>query len=363
MQRLQHGDVEALFRAVERTRFLAEAELFPRAALEAVRELVPCPIASFNEVDPRSGRLLAAIDPPDYPIPERYHEAFERLAGEHPLIRHLQETGDGSAVKLSDIVSAAEFHRSAIYREVYAPLGVEYQISITLPAAMPRIIAIACSRSETDFDERDRGLLNAIRPHLAQSYQLAEERARLRSTVGALSSALEANDTHVLALDGEPHELTSGATQLLESYLGQPAAGVLPHRVERWLAAQQHADRDHAGARPLLLSPLTAHRGPNALVLRYVPAHEGSGAILLTERPRQLATAELRLLGLTEREAQVLQQLAAGASDREIAARLQIAGGTVRKHLDNLFRKLGVTSRARAVASALALLSGDTNAA
>ncbi len=345
-----------LLRAVERTRFVGDVELFPRAALEAVRELVPCPVASFNEVDPTTGRLVAVVDPPDYPVPERYHEAFERHAGEHPLIRHLQETGDGSAVKLSDFLSRSAFHRSALYREVYAPLDVEYQISISLPAALPRIIAIACSRKEADFDERERALLNALRPHLAQSYQLAEERERLRSTVGALASALRENDTHVLALDGEPRELTPGAAALLYRYLGQPEDGALPARVSRWLEAERQPYGGRSESPPPLLSPLVAHRGPSTLVVRYLPGREGAGTILLHERPRPLATAELRLLGLTGREAQVLRHLAEGASDREIAGRMQIATGTVRKHLDNIFRKLGVTSRARAVATVLALL-------
>ena len=39
-----------------------------------------------------------------------------------------------------------------------------------------------------------------------------------------------------------------------------------------------------------------------------------------------------------------------GRRDREVAAVLFIAPGTVRKHLDNVYAKLGVRSRAQAVA-------------
>jgi DNA-binding CsgD family transcriptional regulator len=56
--------------------------------------------------------------------------------------------------------------------------------------------------------------------------------------------------------------------------------------------------------------------------------------------------------GLTPREREVLHLVAAGLTNREIAAALWIAPGTVRKHLDNAFRKLGVRSRAAAVAVA-----------
>lgn len=54
------------------------------------------------------------------------------------------------------------------------------------------------------------------------------------------------------------------------------------------------------------------------------------------------------LLGPRERE--ILRLVASGMTNREIAAVLFIAIGTVRKHLDNIYAKLGVRSRAQAVA-------------
>ncbi|HEX7525292.1 MAG TPA: helix-turn-helix transcriptional regulator, partial [Gaiellaceae bacterium] len=55
---------------------------------------------------------------------------------------------------------------------------------------------------------------------------------------------------------------------------------------------------------------------------------------------------------LTEREAEVLLHVAEGMRNREIAEALWIAPGTVRKHLDNIYAKLGVHSRAAAAAGA-----------
>jgi LuxR family maltose regulon positive regulatory protein len=51
----------------------------------------------------------------------------------------------------------------------------------------------------------------------------------------------------------------------------------------------------------------------------------------------------------------VLRLLAAGASNREIADRLVVSVGTVKKHGYNLFGKLGVTSRTQAIARARTL--------
>jgi DNA-binding NarL/FixJ family response regulator len=54
------------------------------------------------------------------------------------------------------------------------------------------------------------------------------------------------------------------------------------------------------------------------------------------------------LHGLTRRELQVLRLVARGDSNREIAAELVISERTVARHLQNIFAKLGVSSRAAA---------------
>jgi DNA-binding CsgD family transcriptional regulator len=55
-------------------------------------------------------------------------------------------------------------------------------------------------------------------------------------------------------------------------------------------------------------------------------------------------------VALTRREAQVLSHAASGRDNDEIAAALWISSGTVRKHLENAYRKLGAGSRAEAIA-------------
>jgi DNA-binding NarL/FixJ family response regulator len=57
--------------------------------------------------------------------------------------------------------------------------------------------------------------------------------------------------------------------------------------------------------------------------------------------------------GLTAREIEVLARVARGRINREIAAELVISEHTVRRHLQNIYIKLGVSSRAAATAYAL----------
>jgi DNA-binding CsgD family transcriptional regulator len=56
--------------------------------------------------------------------------------------------------------------------------------------------------------------------------------------------------------------------------------------------------------------------------------------------------------GLTSREREVLALVAQGKENWEIASLLYIAPGTVHKHLDNIYEKLGAHNRAEAVARA-----------
>jgi DNA-binding CsgD family transcriptional regulator len=68
-------------------------------------------------------------------------------------------------------------------------------------------------------------------------------------------------------------------------------------------------------------------------------------------RRRYASTSSGSLEGvLTRREIDVLTLVAEGMRNRDVAAALCIAPGTVRKHLDNIYGKLGVRNRVAAAA-------------
>lgn len=71
--------------------------------------------------------------------------------------------------------------------------------------------------------------------------------------------------------------------------------------------------------------------------------------VLDLPRPRPTGPGE----ALTAREAEVLEMMAEGLSNKEIAARLGISDNTVKFHLASVYGKLGVSSRAEAVTAAL----------
>ena len=79
-----------------------------------------------------------------------------------------------------------------------------------------------------------------------------------------------------------------------------------------------------------------------------------TAALLRARRRRQAgqvltAMAGSRLAGLTEREIQILRLVADGRTNASIAQTLGVSPRTIAKHLEHLYRKLGISSRAAAV--------------
>ena len=97
----------------------------------------------------------------------------------------------------------------------------------------------------------------------------------------------------------------------------------------------------HAGGSPL--SPMIAKK-----VLTMFRDNRSEEAM-----PAVLFTAEK--VALTERETEVLKQLATGLAFREIAEALEISSHTVAQHVRNIYKKLAVRSRGKAVYEATKL--------
>jgi len=69
----------------------------------------------------------------------------------------------------------------------------------------------------------------------------------------------------------------------------------------------------------------------------------------LAQLSREDPTTEL----LSEREVEVLQQMATGSANKEIASTLSISESTVKTHVANIFNKLDVRDRTEAVTQAM----------
>jgi DNA-binding CsgD family transcriptional regulator len=102
-------------------------------------------------------------------------------------------------------------------------------------------------------------------------------------------------------------------------------------------------------------------RKAEALLDEALTISQGLGMRPLTERvvalqeraSSQPARSSAYPDGLTLREVEVLRLIAAGKPDREIAEALVIAVSTVRRHVNNIYAKIGANNRAEATRYAL----------
>ena len=130
------------------------------------------------------------------------------------------------------------------------------------------------------------------------------------------------------------------------------SATALRDRLGRALPLEDEAKhtRIETALRSLLTDDAFAAAMDQGRSLTLNEAAEEGLAFALPEADTTLSPDPAVALGLTRREREVLRLLADGRSDREIAAALFISPKTVGLHVSHVMAKLGVTSRAAAVA-------------
>lgn len=87
----------------------------------------------------------------------------------------------------------------------------------------------------------------------------------------------------------------------------------------------------------------------NHILLAHEPAFRHFFAELEAFIPRPEATAAARFSELTAREAQILERIAQGLDNAQIAAHLGTSEKTVRNHITHIFDKIGVENRSQAI--------------
>src|ERR1700736_6754640 len=162
---------------------------FPRRAMAGIGRLIASDIITYNEIDTRRQRAFFVQEPTES-INARQTYTFERLAHQHPLISHYARTRESQPRKISDFLSLTEFRRLDLYQEFFRAVGINYQMAVTIPSSNGLVIGIALNRARRDFSERDRSVLDLVRPHLVQAYRNIAERSALRERVEAAERAL-----------------------------------------------------------------------------------------------------------------------------------------------------------------------------
>lgn len=330
MQRLTARDAEQVLRFVAGAESFAGDDPFTPTLLAELGRLVEADRVAYCEQDRVRQQIRLEVGRVGDPL--RGHQCtYWDIAAEHPLCAH-HNTGDVRALKLSDFLGSRAFHRSRIYAVWFAPSTIEHELIVAIPSPPWHTKTFLFDRERRDFTERDRLVLDLLQPHLGRLWRAARTRRSLRVALQALEqgSSEGARGVVLVAPDGGVEYVSPRARSLIAEYLDGRAGSDPLDSLADWIGSGRQA--------------FTRRRGRNLLMV------ERSGDALLLEERRDT-------LGLTARERQVLAWAARGKTNKEIAQTLTISPGTVRRHLENTYRKLGVGSRTAAAARFLAVLS------
>jgi DNA-binding CsgD family transcriptional regulator len=326
------GAASGFARAIIEAR--AEADLRQRA-LEALADLVPADVLTWDRVQLASGAVRHEAAPAEAE-PGGAFEAVVGCAADHPLLA-AHAAARRPALRLSELVEPRPLARSELYGELLRPAGMRYEIAIGVRLGRGEAVVVALGRTEREFSERDRDVLDIAGPGLESAMRATRARARLARALAARPPT----DTAVVLLnrDGEIELSSVDAERWLAEHFGAAEhSGWLPGPVAEWLALPP---------RP----PLVSEREGRRLTISLVPGDPH--ALLLEERVATFRSDALDRLGVTPRETEVLRAAAAIEDEADIAWELFLSLHAVRERLARLQAKLGVRTAPDAVARAL----------
>lgn len=340
MSLLTAADAKKLLQFVAEAESLGGDEPFSGELLVELGRLIEADWVTYTEVDHVHRRSLVYLPRPgdeDDESGELTAEDWE-LMWEHPVCQRWSKDGRFYALRLSDVITQRDLRRNRFFDQRFKPWGIEHELKVRLPSPPWHAKTFMFNRTRGgNFTKRDRLLLDLLTPHFTRLWQAARTRRLLTAAFAAVERA-SAHDSRGVILFGRAGQIefaSAPARRLVGEFFPGWRAAHLPPALEEWL---------ESGGKPTLV-----HRHGR----RRLSIERSGDALVLEEKPHDAP--------LTTREREVLAWVARGKTNAEIAQLLWLAPSTVRKHLENVYAKLGVNTRTAAVAHFLGLIDAEAS--
>jgi DNA-binding CsgD family transcriptional regulator len=180
--------------AIDACHACVDIDEWPHVVFAALSGLVPCDFAAFNDFDPEADRYVAVTS--RGAMPDGWDATWVDYGMQNPAYRRVVENNDMGPMRLSDFIDQQALRKTELYRLLYGPMGVNFQIGTALEAPKPQLTALVLNREHRDFTLKEVELVRLIRPHLRRSYDhartfsgIARDRARLEQAIAAADAA------------------------------------------------------------------------------------------------------------------------------------------------------------------------------
>jgi DNA-binding CsgD family transcriptional regulator len=316
---------------------------FPRRILQSLEILFPGSVISIDEVFHHSGEAVHHADNRDfagsYP---GVVKGFRLYSHQHPSVRYYLEGGKEPIIFLSDLTELAELRKLEFYEHVFRPFGICDQITVVLPSTGVSAYGASINLS-AKVTPAQRRMVKALYPHLTQAQQNA--------TLGLNSSLFDPREKYhcvPIPIQGraEIRDWPDHARELLDLFFDRLVAVPWqpPGELQAWMKERREVfdgrEKDWRKLKPLVV---TSERGSLHVNLTNSPGVD-TEVLLLSGRikrsPRKAVKGEM-----TRRQREIVSWVTEGKSNAEIASILSITVPTVKKHLENIFQKVGVENR------------------
>ena len=105
--------------------------------------------------------------------------AFDRHFNQHPLVRYHGHEGGARTQRISDCIPFERFRRSALYNDYYRRIRIDSAMALPVYVGNGLLVSFVLNRTRRNFSDRERLLLDLVRPHVAKIYQRTRGMNRL----------------------------------------------------------------------------------------------------------------------------------------------------------------------------------------
>ena len=317
------------------------ADQFPRQVAASLQILFPDSILAIDELFKDSGELTQHFQ--SAPLSKKeYCDAARLYSHQHPGIRYVADGGKDPVIYLSDLISMSQLRKLDLYQTVFKPTKIRDQINFIVPSSLSSILGVSvCLPNKVTPQQRE--LAETLFPHLVQSSQ----NASLVSGIQFASPAEAQYQVEISISKGSSiSQWPLRARRLLDVFfprrVKQPWEP--PPELLAWIRTRRESFVHHFKQ--------WRRAGPWVLVNSLGRLHINFSRGLLPDTEVLFLNGKVRNIKnpaeidrLTAKEGQVVKWIVEGKSNAEVATILSVRVPTIKKHLEHIFRKVGVENR------------------